>query len=69
MMLSKQNNLDFTLSRVASFNSLDWPWRFVGSLAQGFWFWARAAIGTLFQVGFSRLDAIMDFSNGAIGTK
>jgi hypothetical protein len=60
-MLSKQYNLNFTLSGIASFNSFDWLWWFIGSLAEGYWFWTRAAIGTLLQVGFSRLDTVMDF--------
>ena len=60
-MLSKQYNLNFTLSGIASLDSLNWLWRFVGSLAQGLWLWARAAIGTVLKVGFSRLHAIMDF--------
>jgi hypothetical protein len=60
-MLSKQYNIDFALLRIASLDSLDWLWRFVGPLIQWLWFWARAAIGTLFEVGFLRLDAIVDF--------
>jgi hypothetical protein len=60
-MFLKQYNINFALSRIASLDSLDQLWRFIGLLAHGLWFWTRAAISTLFKVGFLRLNAIMDF--------